>query len=37
MHERVIELGGTFEVWLEQPGTSVKVTLPMTKAEVRTA
>jgi two-component system, NarL family, sensor kinase len=37
MRERVIELGGTLEVFAEKPGTSVKVTLPITKAEARTA
>ena len=37
MRERVIEVGGTLEVCSEKPGTSVKVTLPITKPETRTA
>lgn len=37
MRERVIELGGTLDVCSEKPGTSVKVTLPITKPETRTA
>jgi PAS domain S-box-containing protein len=37
MRERVNELGGIFEVLLENPGTSVRVTLPVAKAESRTA
>ena len=37
MRERVIELGGTLEVFPEKPGSSVKVTLPITKAGARTA
>jgi PAS domain S-box-containing protein len=36
MRERVNELGGIFEVLLEKPGTSVRVTLPVAKAESRT-
>jgi signal transduction histidine kinase len=37
MRERVNELGGILEVLSERPGTSVKVTLPVAKAEARTA
>ena len=37
MRERVSELGGTLEVCLEEPGTSVRVTLPIAKTEARTA
>lgn len=37
MRERVIELGGTLEVCSEEPGASVKVTLPITRPEARTA
>jgi len=35
MRERVIELGGLLEVVSEEPGTSVKVRLPVAKAEAR--
>jgi signal transduction histidine kinase len=37
MRERVGELGGLLEVVSEEPGTSVKVTLPVAKAEARAA
>jgi signal transduction histidine kinase len=37
MRERVIELGGTLEVFSEKPGSSVKVTLPIARPEERTA
>jgi len=37
MRERVIELGGLLDVASEEPGTSVKVALPVAKAEARAA
>lgn len=36
MRERVSELGGTIEVLAENPGTSVRVTLPIAKTEAPT-
>lgn len=37
MRERVTELGGILEILSEKPGTSVRVTLPIAKAEARPA
>jgi signal transduction histidine kinase len=37
MRERVNELGGSFEVFSEKPGTSIRVTLPIAKADARAA
>lgn len=37
MRERVNELGGVLEILAEEPGTSITVTLPIAKAEARTA
>ena len=37
MRERVNELGGVLEVHSEEPGTSIRVTLPIAKGEARKA
>ena len=37
MRERVSELGGFLEVRSEKPGTSIRVTLPLSKGQTRTA